>query len=97
MRVDRSLNKENLIVSDKLWLEDDGVSFKYDVGKRVGIDYAAEIDRNKLWRFYKINESDTMTKIDLSRLHTTEMSVDRIKRNLNSDIDDVVNPERKRK
>jgi hypothetical protein len=32
-----------------------------------------------------------MTKIDLSKLHTTEMGVDRIKRNLNLDTDDVVN------
>jgi hypothetical protein len=32
-----------------------------------------------------------MTKIDLSKLHTTEMGADRIKRNLNLDTDDVVN------
>ena len=56
MHIDRSLNKENLIISDKLWLEDDGVSFRYDVGKRVGINYADEIDRDRLWRFYKISK-----------------------------------------
>jgi hypothetical protein len=32
-----------------------------------------------------------MTKIDISKLHTTKMGIDRIKRNLNLDIDDVVN------
>jgi hypothetical protein len=32
-----------------------------------------------------------MTKIDLSKLHTTEMGARRIKRNLNLDTDDVVN------
>jgi hypothetical protein len=32
-----------------------------------------------------------MTKIDISKLHTTEMGIDRIKRNLRLDTDDVVN------
>jgi hypothetical protein len=31
-----------------------------------------------------------MTKIDISKLHTTEMGVDRIKRNLNLGAEDVV-------
>jgi hypothetical protein len=31
-----------------------------------------------------------MTKIDISKLHTTEMGIDRIKRNLNLDTDNVV-------
>lgn len=32
-----------------------------------------------------------MIKIDTRKLHTTQMGIDRIKRNLNLDTDDVVN------
>ena len=49
--IDRSLNGEDLILSDKLWLEDDGFEAEYTVGKRVGIDYASEEYKNILWRF----------------------------------------------
>ena len=51
LAIDRSLNGEDLIASDKLWLEDDGFSAEYTVGKRIGIDYATEEYRNILWRF----------------------------------------------
>ena len=51
LQIDRSLNGENLIVSDKLWLEDDGFECKYKTDKRVGIDYATEEYRNIPWRF----------------------------------------------
>ena len=49
--IDRSLNGENLIHSNSLWLEDDGKYFDYVSSKRIGIDYATEEYRNKLWRF----------------------------------------------
>ena len=51
LQIDRSLNCENLISSDKLWLEDDGFKVIYKTDKRVGIDYATEEYRNILWRF----------------------------------------------
>jgi DNA-3-methyladenine glycosylase len=51
LAIDRSLNGEDLIASDKLWLEDDGFSAEYTVGKRIGIDYATEEYRNILWRY----------------------------------------------
>lgn len=51
LQIDRRLNGENLITSDKLWLEDDGFEVKYKTDKRVGIDYATEEYRNILWRF----------------------------------------------
>lgn len=56
LNIDRGLNGENLITSDKLWLEDDGVVSEYKAGKRVGIDYATEQYRNKLWRFTAVEQ-----------------------------------------
>ncbi|MCL2513447.1 MAG: DNA-3-methyladenine glycosylase [Oscillospiraceae bacterium] len=53
LKIDRELYGENLILSKKLWLEDDGfVAFDYKRSKRIGIDYAEEKDRERLWRFY---------------------------------------------
>jgi len=51
LQIDRALNGENLIFSDKLWIEDDGFKCKYKTDKRIGIDYATEEYRNILWRF----------------------------------------------
>lgn len=49
--IDCSLNGENLMDSDCLWLEDDGFTAKYTLGKRIGIDYATEEYRNIPWRY----------------------------------------------
>jgi hypothetical protein len=40
--------------------------------------------------YRNLEEGGYMTKIDISKLHTTEMGIDRIKRNLNLDTDNVV-------
>ena len=49
--VDKRYNGISLIDSDEIWIEDDGVSVRYRLDKRVGIDYASEEDRDRLWRF----------------------------------------------
>ncbi len=51
LHIDKSLNEEDLTVSEKIWIEDDGFSAEYFTAKRIGIDYATEEYRNKLWRF----------------------------------------------
>ncbi|MBQ9097161.1 MAG: DNA-3-methyladenine glycosylase [Clostridia bacterium] len=51
LQIDRSLNGENLITSDRIWIEDDGFKLRYRTDKRVGIDYATEKYRNIMWRF----------------------------------------------
>ena len=51
MYIDRSLNAIDLTISDQLWIEDDGISFPYRTDRRVGIDYADPIDRDRHWRF----------------------------------------------
>ena len=53
LKIDRRLNWENLITSDNLWIEDDGLKCSYVTDRRVGIAYALEVDRNRLWRFIK--------------------------------------------
>lgn len=55
LHIDRTLNEENMITSEELWIEDDGGRPAYYAAKRVGIDYAKENDRNLLWR-YIIND-----------------------------------------
>ncbi|MBQ8288298.1 MAG: DNA-3-methyladenine glycosylase [Clostridia bacterium] len=51
MQIDRALNAIDLTASDKLWLEDDGVTLPFRTGPRVGIDYADPVDRERPWRF----------------------------------------------
>lgn len=51
MEIDRTLNGEDLVVSRRLWLEDDGYRPQYTRARRVGIDYATEEYREILWRF----------------------------------------------
>lgn len=51
MSIDRSLNGIDMVTSQELWIEDDGVRPEYTADKRVGIDYATEEYRNILWRY----------------------------------------------
>lgn len=51
LNINRSLNEENLITSNSLWIEDDNYSYDYTLSKRIGIDYATDEYKNKLWRF----------------------------------------------
>lgn len=57
LEIDRSLNGTDLTVSDELWFEDDGQRPKYEAFKRIGIDYADERDKARLWRF-KVKETE---------------------------------------
>lgn len=51
MEIDRTLNEEDMTISRKLWLGDDGYRPEYVRAKRVGIDYATREYRDILWRF----------------------------------------------
>ena len=51
MEIDRDLNCEDMVTSDRLWLEDDGCKPEYVTAKRVGIDYATQEYRDIPWRF----------------------------------------------
>lgn len=49
--IDKGFNRIDMRVSDVLWLEDDGYLPEIVASARVGIGYAEERDRNRLWRF----------------------------------------------
>ncbi len=51
--IDKSFYGEDLISSNRLWIENIEISkdFKIKTTPRIGIDYAGEVYKNKLWRF----------------------------------------------
>ena len=51
LEIGKSLNGENLAESNRLWIEDDGSRPLFEAAKRIGINYASEEDKNRLWRF----------------------------------------------
>lgn len=51
LELDRSFNGENIIKSDRIWIEEGKAEGKIITSPRVGIDYAGEIWKNKPWRF----------------------------------------------
>ena len=51
LQIDRTLNREDLIASRRLWLESDGASFKFTAAPRIGIAYASKRDQARKWRF----------------------------------------------
>lgn len=46
-----ALNRDNVVTSDELWVEDDGFTPEIALAKRVGIGYASREDQDRLWRF----------------------------------------------
>ena len=55
LKIDRTLNCENLITSKNLWLEDDGTDLSYQTSPRIGINYATEEYKNIHWRFIAVD------------------------------------------
>ena len=51
LNITKEFNGENFITSDKLWIETSNSHADFETTKRIGIDYATEEYRNKLWRF----------------------------------------------
>ena len=49
--IDGTFNNKDILSCPDLWLEDDGYKVDITAEKRVGIAYADEADREKLWRF----------------------------------------------
>lgn len=50
--IDRSFYGEDLVTSERIWLEDAGVSVTLKTGPRVGIEYAGEYWKARPWRYY---------------------------------------------
>jgi len=53
LQIDKSFYGEDITVSPRIWMEDDGFKPVYQIGTRIGVDYAGEW-KNKLWRFYTL-------------------------------------------
>jgi DNA-3-methyladenine glycosylase len=54
--IDRTFYGENLVTSDRIWIEESGITPVYITGPRVGINYAGEPWKSKQWRFiYRLN------------------------------------------
>lgn len=49
--IDKSFYGESLLFSDRIWIEESKENTDYITGKRIGVDYAGEYWKNKLWRF----------------------------------------------
>lgn len=50
-KIDRSLNREDLVASDRLWIETDGARVAFASSPRIGIGYASKRDQSRKWRF----------------------------------------------
>lgn len=55
LAIDKKFNGVTICGNDEVWIEDDGKKFTLRTAPRVGIDYAGDEWKNKLWRFI-INE-----------------------------------------
>lgn len=56
LQIDRSFYGEDMTVSSRLWLEDDGFTPQIYTAPRVGIAYAPPLWRDKPWRFIMAGE-----------------------------------------
>lgn len=62
LQINKSLNKECLLTSEEIWVEDSMQKQRYKTAPRIGIDYAGEVWKNKPWRFlinYMISDNDS--------------------------------------
>ena len=52
LRIDKSLYGVDLCSSNTIWIEEEtNTTINYSCSKRIGIDYAGDIWKNKPWRF----------------------------------------------
>ena len=49
--ITREQNRQSIVESGEVWIEDDGMRFEIKTDKRVGIGYASQEDQDRLWRF----------------------------------------------
>jgi DNA-3-methyladenine glycosylase len=59
--IDKSFNGEDLLISERLWLEKGPELSPYESLPRIGIEYAGEPWKSKLWRFTTQREGRTLS------------------------------------
>ena len=52
LQLDKSFYGEDLLISDRIWIENSAETPKYFTSPRIGINYAGEPWRSKPWRFF---------------------------------------------
>jgi DNA-3-methyladenine glycosylase len=50
--IDKSFYGEDIVTSERIWIEDTGVKTIVNTGPRIGIDYAGEYWKTRPWRYY---------------------------------------------
>ena len=50
LKIDKSFNGEDLSKSKRIWIENNELKADYTTDVRIGIDYAGDYWKNKLWR-----------------------------------------------
>jgi len=50
--IDKSFYGEDLVLSERIWVEDSGLLQSVKNGPRIGIDYAGEYWKSKPWRYF---------------------------------------------
>ena len=50
--IDKSFYGEDLVTSERIWLEDTGIKPDFKTGPRIGIEYAGDYWKSVPWRFY---------------------------------------------
>lgn len=50
--IDGSYYGEDLIVSERIWIEDTGLSQDFKTGKRIGVGYSGDPWKDMPWRFF---------------------------------------------
>jgi DNA-3-methyladenine glycosylase len=44
-------NRQSILTTEELWIEDDGFTCEIEADTRVGIGYASQEDQARLWRY----------------------------------------------
>ena len=55
LQLDKSFYGENLIDSNRIWIEESNIKAIYKTEPRIGIDYAPDEWRLKQWRYILVN------------------------------------------
>jgi DNA-3-methyladenine glycosylase len=50
--IDRSFTSEDIVSSERIWIEDAAIVSNIKTGPRIGIDYAGEYWKTRPWRYY---------------------------------------------
>ncbi len=52
--IDKSYYGEDLVTSERIWVEDDGFTPVIKSGPRIGIEYAGDFWKSRPWRYYSL-------------------------------------------